>query len=142
MSTIAKLLQKLPVRQLFFFGISGVVGYIVDASITTVLDPSLGVYFARIPAFIAAATSTWLINRNLTFGKHTSRHTSLLKEYAHYLSLMIIGLTVNYAAYAVSITMFGHIPHAVLICVAIGSLSGMFVNFIVSKKFIFTKSSE
>jgi len=139
MNLVARIYNKLPVRQLFFFGLSGVAGYIVDASITVALKPHLGVYLARIPAFMAAATATWLINRNITFGKETSKHTSILKEYAHYLSLMLFGMAVNYGAYALSITLMPDIPHAVLICVAIGSLAGMVVNFFTSKKFIFNK---
>ncbi len=142
MISVSDIMERLSARQLLFFGIAGVVGYGIDASITTLLHPYLGVYAARIPAFIAAATATWFINRSLTFGKHTSRHTSLFREYTHYLLLMVAGLVVNYGAYVVSIMLVGNIPHAVLICVAIGSLAGMLVNFVVSKKFIFTNSSE
>jgi len=141
MKLATKILAKLPIRQLFFFGLSGVIGYLVDASITTALKPFLGVYIARIPAFIAAATVTWLVNRNLTFGAHTSRHSSLTKEYAHYLSLMLIGMTVNYAAYAISISLFPNIPHALLICVAVGSLAGMIVNFVTSKRYIYRQTN-
>lgn len=139
MNSLNKIIAKLPIRELFFFGLSGVVGYLFDATITTVLKPHLGVYLARIPAFMVAATATWLINRNLTFGKGSSRHESLAKEYLHYLSLMVFGMIVNYAAYAISITFLSDLSHAVLVCVAIGSLAGMIVNFFTSKKFIFNK---
>ena len=129
-------------RQLILFGVAGVVGYVVDATITTLLESYLGVYFARVPSFLAAATTTWLINRTFTFGAHSSHHTSIIKEYFHYLSLMVVGLAVNYAAYAISITVLQGGRYAVLICVAIGSLAGLLVNFVVSKRYIFNKPSD
>jgi putative flippase GtrA len=129
------------VRQIILFGISGVAGYIVDASVTILLEQLVGVYVARIPAFVGAVTLTWIMNRSFTFKGYDPHHPSLLVEYAHYVSLMVAGLAVNYLTYAVSITYLQHLDYGVLVCVGLGSLAGMFVNFITSKKLLFKNSS-
>lgn len=124
------------------FGSAGVLGYLADASVTLLLEEALGVYLARVPAFLAAATVTWVINRNYTFGKNSTRHNSLFKEYLHYLSVMIFGLMANYATYAVSITILkDRVDYAILLAIAMGSLAGMIFNFINSKKYIYNKPS-
>ena len=130
------------VRQLFLFGISGVAGYLADSSITFFLKPVLGLYASRIPAFAIAATVTWLINRNITFRDKKSRHDKLWKEYTHYLSLMMLGAVVNYVVYAVSITFLKDLNYAVFICVGIGSLVGMIVNYLTSNRFIYNQTRD
>lgn len=127
------------ILEILLFGVSGVAGYIVDVSITSVLSPLLGIYVSRIPAFVAAATATWIINRNLAFRKRNSVHNKLWTEYIHYLSLMIGGLIVNYITYAISITILHDYSFKIFISVAIGSLAGMFINFVTSRKYIFKK---
>jgi len=135
-------INKTTIRQLILFGISGVAGYIVDASITLFLEPVLGVYVSRIPAFAMAATVTWLINRNITFRNKKSQHNKLWKEYTHYLSLMIFGAVVNYVVYAVSITFLKDLNYAVFICVGIGSLVGMIANYFTSNRFIYNQTRD
>ncbi len=133
------MLKSKKFRQLLLFGVAGVVGYVVDASITVLLEPHIGAYVARIPAFLMAATSTWMINRTFTFGAGSSRHTRIWKEYAHYLSIMTVGLAVNYISYAIAVSVLEPKPSNLLICVGIGSLAGMGVNFVLSKRYIFNR---
>jgi len=127
--------------ELIMFAVAGVIGYGADVTVTMLFHSLLGVYFARFPAFMAAATITWLFNRSITFKNRHSRHTSIIKEYIHYVSLMTFGLVVNYAAYAVSITVLANQRFAIPICVAIGSLAGLLVNFFMSKRYVYTKES-
>ncbi|MDB5177134.1 MAG: GtrA family protein [Candidatus Saccharibacteria bacterium] len=124
-------------KELLLFAVAGVLGYLVDAGVTTILHPLIGPYLARIPAFIGAATATWVFNRTLTFVAADKIHKSLMKEYFHYLSLMLLGLVVNYIVYAVSITFIGSNNYSILICVALGSLAGMVVNFINTKRYLY-----
>lgn len=127
-------------KEFVLFAAAGVLGYLADVFTTVILEPYLGVYLARFPAFFAAATVTWVFNRSITFNGRQSVHQSIFKEYIHYLSLMVVGLVVNYVVYAISITIFKNIPYAIYLCVALGSLAGMLVNFIMSRKFIFKSS--
>lgn len=129
--------MKKIIKELFFFGISGVVGYFVDVFFTSLFSKTLGVYFGRIPGFIMATIATWLINRQLTFKNYSSSHDKIWQEYLHYLSLMIAGAVVNYTFYSISITYLKNISHRFYICIAIGSIAGMGVNYISSKKFLF-----
>ena len=130
------------VKEPFLFGVAGVIGYLVDVLVTLLLAPVLGVYAARIPAFVAAATATWLVNRSVTFKAHTSKHQSLWREYVHYVSLMVFGLVVNYLVYVTAITIMKDMQYAIIISIALGSLSGMVVNFINSKKYIFNQPKK
>jgi len=134
-------MKKTIIKEIFVFGIAGVVAYLVDVSLTTLLEPYLGVYIARIPAFLAAATTTWVINRKITFRHRPSKYKNLLAEYGHYLSLMLVGAIVNYVAYAIAVT-FIQGDFKVVISVAIGSLAGMGVNFITSRKYIYKESES
>lgn len=125
-------------KEIFYFGIAGVIGYFIDVAITSLLIPLFGVYVARIPAFVAAATSTWIVNRSLTFKNLKSRHSSLRKEYLHYLSLMIGGAIVNYTVYAVAITFLEGAAYDIYLAVALGSLAGMMVNYLLSRRYIYS----
>jgi len=130
-------------KELLSFGVVGVLGYVVDVLITSLLHPLAGPYVARIPSFICAATVTWAFNRKLTFANTEKRHRSLLKEYLHYLGLMIFGLVVNYIVYAISITLIGGDKrYAIVSCVALGSLAGMVVNYMNSKKHLYRTKQQ
>lgn len=130
-------------KELILFGIAGVFGYGIDVLITLSLHTLVGPYVARVPAFIGAATVTWLFNRHFTFASTEKRHTSVVKEYLHYLGLMVFGLIVNYIVYAVSVALIGDGEYTIIICVAFGSLAGMLVNYINSKKHLYrTKAMQ
>jgi putative flippase GtrA len=121
------------------FAISGVFGYFTDLLITLLLGGVIGFYFSRIPAFIGATLVTWAFNRSVTFKDRESKHDKLIFEYLHYASLMILGLVVNYITYGISIYLLPEAVWSVAIAVAVGSLSGMVVNYFNSKKYIFNK---
>jgi len=124
-------------REILFFGIAGILGYCVDVALTTLFHPFVGPYVARIPSFVGAATITWIFNRKFTFADTEKRHQSLRKEYLHYLGLMLFGLVTNYIVYAISITLIGNNKYAIPLCVAFGSLAGMTVNYVNSKKHLY-----
>lgn len=134
-----KIAKNLNFKEILYFGIAGVIGYLVDVIVTLVLNPILGEYFARIPGFLAAATATWVFNRLFTFGKESSKHTNIFKEYLHYLSLMVFGLAVNYVTYVIAVSILIDNKWAIPISIAFGSLAGMTVNYLNAKKYIFNK---
>lgn len=124
-------------KEVLLFGATGVVGYLVDVSMTLLLEPTLGVYIARIPAFLLAATTTWVVNRSVTFRTRQPRY-SLLREYLHYLTIMLGGLALNYIVYAIAVTLLPDEPYQLFLAVAIGSLAGMAVNYSLSRKHIYS----
>ncbi len=134
-------------KELIRFALAGSCGFITDLVLTTLLKPYLGYYIARIPAFLTAVTVTWLINRTLTFKGKSNKH--ILVEYACYLGAMLIGGTVNYAVYALCISIlqknhYSFIPdkHIIFISIVAGTAAGTVLNFLASKYLIFNKKEQ
>lgn len=53
-------------RSVLWFLIAGSLAFVVDVVVLTLLRDALGVYAARAVSFWLAATTTWLINRNIS----------------------------------------------------------------------------
>jgi putative flippase GtrA len=87
------------VKKLFWFGVAGGTGFLVDAGLLTLLlqATTLGPLAARAIAISVAMLVTWLLNRTFTFGY--SRH-SLAIEAFRYGSVCLTSALVNYALYA------------------------------------------
>ncbi|QKV20699.1 GtrA family protein [Oricola thermophila] len=81
------------------FAVAGGTGFIVDASVLTLLMKftPMGPFSARVFAIAAAMFTTWMINRNITFGK-SGRH--VVKEGARYGFVALMGAGLNYAIYS------------------------------------------
>jgi putative flippase GtrA len=127
-------------REFLFFAIVGVVGFGVDLSVLYLVAPLLGWYGARVVSFIAAATTTWVLNRRYTFTGRGS-DASLLREYAHYLLTMLSGASVNYTVYVLTL----HWLNATLapaVGVALGSCAGLAVNFLAARYLVFKSSRK
>jgi putative flippase GtrA len=118
------------------FGVVGVAGFVIDAG-TLYLARwlGLGLIFGRLVSYVTAATSTWALNRRFTF---TSRQPQgALHEWALFMVSQLAGAACNLGAYAWLVTISTLIAAQPIIGVAAGSLSGMLVNFLVAKKFVF-----
>ena len=125
-------------KEILFFAISGVFGFVVDASIVQFLVREWGVnpYQARLVSFLCAATTTWAFNRKITFaGKSGS--ASRRRQLIRYIIAMAGGFALNYGAYAICVASFPLVREWPAIGVAAGSIAGAMVNFLSSKYFIF-----
>ncbi len=125
--------------QFFWFGIAGLIGFLVDSGVLYLLKEAMGVYAARAVSFIAAAFSTWLFNRAITFREQKSGH-STSKEFGLYLALMMIGGSVNYGVYALLISREALVAQHPVLGVAAGSLAGMVINLLTSRFLLFRHS--
>ena len=121
-------------REFLRFAVVGTLGFIVDTCVLyLMLYLSLGPYLGRIVSFLAAATTTWMLNRRFTFGHLTAKRASL-REWLQYLLLMGLGFCVNYGVYVLVLIALEDAGRlAPMIGVAAGSLSGMCINFITSR---------
>ena len=124
-------------HQFVRFGISGVAGFIVDASLVALCIQifSIGPILAQVIAFSIAVTVTWLINRYWTFAEYASDRW--LHEFGKYIAVNSVGAAANNAVYiflVLTIAMFSKYP---ILAVASGSLAGMGFNFISSKLLVF-----
>lgn len=123
-------------REILLFGLAGGIGFLIDAGVLYLLKGLLGLYAARMVSFLAAAFTTWAVNRNLAFQAHRSG-VSLRKEFSAYLILMTGGGLVNYGLYAWLVTGSEAIAEQPVIGVAVGSLCGMLVNFLTARFLLF-----
>ena len=125
-------------KEILFFAISGVIGFVVDAGIVQFLvrEWQVNPYEARLVSFLCAATTTWAFNRKITFagrGSGGGRRRQLIR----YIIAMAGGFALNYGAYAACVATFALVREWPAIGVAAGSIAGAVVNFLSSKYWIF-----
>jgi len=128
------------IRQVFLFAVAGVLGLIVDIAVLYALRDLIGPFYGRAVSFVAAVMATWLVNRSFTFrGRHSGM--SWRREFTAYLTLMLAGGVVNYAAYSALVLGFDVVRQHLFLGVAAGSLAGMAVNFMTSRYLLFRRES-
>jgi putative flippase GtrA len=121
-------------RAFLMFALAGGLALGVDVGLLWLVQPVLGYYGGRLLSFLSAATFTWWFNRTLTF--RTTHTTSLLREYASYLSSMAVGGVVNYSAYAAAVAWLPLARAYPALGVALGSLLGLGLNFWSAKRLL------
>lgn len=128
-------------RQLPTFVAVGLIGYVMDSSITYGLNRAYGIdpYLARFPAFAVATLINFALNRSLTFSHSTE---PMLRAFVRYVMVCAVGLAVNYAAYACALTLWGALglpmaPQMLFLFVAFGSGVAMFVTYFGYRLFAF-----
>lgn len=123
-------------RELFWFGLAGLIGFIVDSGVLYLLKSSLGLYYGRLVSFICAVLTTWVLNRQLTF-KARASGLGLFNEFSRYLGLMLGGGIVNYVSYALLVYFIEFVAEQPVWGVAVGSCAGMLVNYLLARFYIF-----
>lgn len=122
-------------EQFFRFGFVGIVGFAVDA---TVLSLALMVHAGLLPgraiSYFVAASCTWLLNRRWTFN---DRSRSPARQWAWFLAANSCGGFVNYGVYAFLVLHSNALANYPVLAVAIGSISGLTINFLLSKYLVF-----
>lgn len=123
--------------RLFSFAVAGAIGMIVDLSVLRLGIELFGLspFGARIPAICAAMLTTWLINRNFTFG---ASGRSIHSEGARYFGVAIIGAVLNYVIYSaiLIIAPAGFLPELATI-IAVGVVTVF--SFLGYSKIVFRK---
>lgn len=126
------------------FGLVGLAGFVVDASILILSASVLGLYWGRIFSFLIAATLTWFLNRNFTFIQSSTvslESSKIVREYFSYLMLMLWGAVVNYLAYVIVLRSLTSTV-APLLGIAVGSAAGMVVNFFSARRILVRGNSS
>lgn len=124
------------------FAVVGAIGFVVDVGVLYATTGFAGWYGGRALSFWAAATSTWWLNRRFTFTPASASTSgtprrSLIGEYLSYLLSMVGGGIVNYLAYALTLHYLSG-PVAPAIGVAVGSVAGLTVNFLLARHVVFS----
>jgi len=119
------------------FGVVGTVGFVVDTLVLyAAIGLGAGLYGGRIASYVAAATTTWALNRAWTF-RDGAAGSAAGRQWALFLLVNLVGFAVNYGTY---VLLVGHVPLVAeypVLGVAAGSLAGMTGNFLLSRHFVF-----
>ena len=125
--------------QFLRFSLAGVAGFVVDVGVLYLaLQFGVGYYAGRAISFLCAVFATWQINRRHAFAHAADE--DLLHEWARYLVAMLGGGLVNYGIYALCIAFLPVSRWVPALGVAMGSLSGLVVNFVAAKLWVFRRS--
>jgi putative flippase GtrA len=120
------------------FAVAGTVGFFVDVVVLLLCNIVVGPHLGRLVSFTAAVVTTWLINRKHTFSDFMG--SSLIQEFSRYFASCLGGGAVNILCYSALVygldLAFVWLP----VAVAVGSLAGMSVNYLLAKHFVFTYS--
>ncbi len=122
--------------QFLRFGVVGTVGFVVDTAVLYGgLALGLGLYSGRAVSYVAAATTTWALNRAWTF--RGQGDGPVARQWLLFLLVNLIGFACNYGTYAALVAGVPTVAANPVIGVAAGALAGMVGNFILSRRFVF-----
>ena len=128
-------------EQIPTFAAIGLLGYVVDATITYVCAKYLGLSpeLARPPGFIVATIVNFTLNRSITFRQSRA---PLLRAFLRYCGVASVGLAVNYSVYSACVLLAPHAGFAVTpailpLFVAAGSGAAMVLTFLGFRFFAF-----
>jgi putative flippase GtrA len=123
------------------FAAIGVIGYLVDATITYACAQYLGLSpeLARPPGFLVATIVNFTLNRSITF-RHS--RAPLFRAFLRYCGVASVGLAVNYSVYSACVFLAPRIGIAVTpailpLFVAAGSGAAMVLTFVGFRFFAF-----
>jgi putative flippase GtrA len=95
----------------------------------------LGLYGGRAVSYLAAATTTWALNRLWTFRGRGDGPVH--RQWALFLLVNLVGFAMNYGTYAALIEFVPMVAAHPVLGVAAGALAGMFGNFVLSRQLVF-----
>ena len=123
------------------FALVGTIGFGVDVAVLYLCLAALGlgVYSGRVVSYFAAATTTWYLNRRITFAGFEAAKP--LRQWFRFVLTNGFGGLVNYGVYSVIVSFGADLPYAPLIGVAAGSIAGLALNFAASQAFVFRRAS-
>jgi putative flippase GtrA len=125
------------ILQFLRFGVVGVAGFLVDAGVlTAMLWLGLGPYAGRVVSYLAAASTTFVLNRAWTF-RTASREAPVAAQWGQFVLLNLVGFVANYGTYAMLVAGTQIVAAHPVIGVAAGSVAGMFINFGLSRRYVF-----
>jgi putative flippase GtrA len=117
------------------FGIVGASGMMVETATIYGLRGAIGLYWSGALAYLAAATSNWLVNRLWTFrGKGAG---PMHRQWAKFLAANALGFVINRGTYFTLITVSATAYAYPIIAIVSGTLVGMFLNFHLSRTMVF-----
>jgi putative flippase GtrA len=127
-------------RQFLKFCLVGGIGFVVDAGTLTLMTRygGIGPIVARlISMFVFGMTTTWLLNRSLTFRAQSGG--SVLAEYLRFAAANAIGNSINFAIHAGLVETSPLVHDYPALGAVAGTAVGLAFNFTSSKYFVFRR---
>lgn len=121
-------------RHMLIFAIVGGLAFFVDAGVFTAISTlGSGAFVARCVSILTSITFTWFLNRTYTF--RTQKPPSFV-EFLSYLGGMQIGLVTNFSTFFLVLYLSETAARYPIIALAIATLAGMTLNFLISKRIL------
>jgi len=121
--------------QLMTFACVGLAGLAIDTAIVYGLRAQVGLYVAGMVSYVAAATTTWVLNRNITF--RGLGGGPLHRQWGLFVVANLGGLVLNRGTYAALVTWSALAAANPVIATASGAVAGMLLNFTLSRALVF-----
>lgn len=127
---------SLTARQFVGFSLIGVAAFLVDSAVLYATLPLVANKFAaaRVISWLCAVTFTWALNYQWTF-RYRARSVPL--NWLKYVAANLLGGLVNYGVSLASVALSPLARAHPIVAVALGSLAGLFFNFVTSKALVF-----
>jgi putative flippase GtrA len=124
------------------FSMVGTLGFIVDTAVlyAALHLGGLNLLLGRVVSYLAAATTTWYLNRHYTFTN--SRDPRWTRQWLRFLLVNTAGGAVNYTVYAWMVLTIEVVASYPVIGVAAGSVAGLIVNYSCSRIFVFSNNQN
>ena len=133
------MLKRFPIiTQFLRFGVVGIAGFLMDSAVLMgMLALGAGPYAGRVASYLAAASLTFALNRAWTF--RSAARAPVARQWGRFVTLNLLGFVANYGTYAAALAASPLVAAHPVLGVAAGSIAGMFINFIVSRRFVFSR---
>ena len=128
-------------QKLIYFTFVGSVGFLVDASILTLLSQysGLDIYLARLISFSSATMATWILNRKIVFRQDVDPDRRKSLEYFRYLLVQTIGGGVNLLIFTLLIMVAPSLKSQPVIPLGVGAIFGLAINFTGTRYWVYSK---
>jgi putative flippase GtrA len=131
-----------PDRDLRRFGsflVVGSIGFVVDATILSVLVHGWGwsAYGARLVSFAAAVSVTWYCNRTWVFTRTPDR----IREYGAYFAVQLVGAAINLGTYALIIEVIPSLARVPVVPLTVGAALALSFNYAAVSRWAFGRST-
>ena len=117
------------------FGVVGAIGFVFDTATVYGLRSSVGIYAAGFLAYGVAATVTWGLNRAWTFRGLGAGPAH--RQWATFLAANLLGFLLNRGTFVALVALVPLCAAQPVLAVAAGAGAGMFLNFALSRNYVF-----
>jgi putative flippase GtrA len=128
---------RLAGREGLAFLVVGTLGFVAHAALLTALVRGVGIapYPAWFPAFAAAVTLTYLLNRGWTFRHRAGADRG--REFTRYGLLQCLGAAINNAVYGFLLWLHPLFAAEPVLALAGGSVAAMLFNYVSARQLAF-----